>query len=541
MKLITGSVRNKLLAIISVGLMLVGISVALTFRASWVGIDQIEQIGVHEIKSERTVMKMNLLFKKQVQEWKNTLLRGNDPEQFKKYWGRFQATEATIQKMGGDLAGQLTNHEAEAKVNEFLAAHKSMGGSYRQAVEKFKAANFDSKVGDKAVKGIDRAPTKLLETAAELIGINVSTGIDSSIASARSLMEKGTLLVLILFIGVGAGVVWFVQNQVVAPAIKLRDFLVQLAQGDFSRQLSCDSKDEFGQIADSANTVQRNLGGIISQLQDSSSQLGKSSADLSSISQNNMQLLNRQTSETEQVATAMTEMTATIQEIAKSAVETASQAKHADSLSKDGSEVVSKAANSIRELASRINSTTDMVRAVESDSMEIGSVLDVIQSIAEQTNLLALNAAIEAARAGEQGRGFAVVADEVRTLASRTQHSTQEIQAMIERLQTGTKSASEAMELGGQMVEETVKLAENAGDSLVKITEAVVIISDSNMQIANAAEEQGAVAEDVNRNVVTISDLAREIQDSGNLTDNASAETAGLASQMHEIAMRFNT
>jgi methyl-accepting chemotaxis protein len=247
----------------------------------------------------------------------------------------------------------------------------------------------------------------------------------------------------------------------------------------------------------------------------------------------------QQQSETSQVVTAMNEMTATVQEVARHATEAAAAASNADHASVDGKKVVLSTMNAIEALSSEVHSAANVISQLEKDSENIGTVLDVIKGIAEQTNLLALNAAIEAARAGEQGRGFAVVADEVRTLASRTQQSTQEIQTMIENLQVGAQSAVKVMDESRAKAEDSVSQAAKAGGSLEEITHSVSQINDMNTQIATAAEEQSAVAEEINRNIVNISEIVDRTADGANQTSIASEELASLAAQLQQLVNQF--
>lgn len=247
----------------------------------------------------------------------------------------------------------------------------------------------------------------------------------------------------------------------------------------------------------------------------------------------------RQQLETDQIATAINEMTATVQEVARSATDAANAAAQADQEANNGKNVVAKTVSSIQTLAENVEEAADVIQKLEVDTTEIGGVLDVIKGIADQTNLLALNAAIEAARAGEQGRGFAVVADEVRTLASRTQESTEEINGMIEKLQTGAKNAVNVMETGRQLAQNGVEQASMAGQSLQSITQSVATINDMNTQIAGAAEEQSKVAEEINRNVVNISQVADETANNVSQVADKSAELGNLALALNTEVERF--
>jgi len=330
-----------------------------------------------------------------------------------------------------------------------------------------------------------------------------------------------------------------VQRSVLNPVFKIKDYLGKLAQGDFSKQLNWNSNDEFGEMAEDAELVSTQLGAVILEIQKVSESLVENSGKLASINDDNLQLLTNQQTETNQVATAMTEMAAAVQDVSRSATQTAQQANDADELAAKGGRTVDQVVAAIQALTSEVREIDAIISSVDAHSIEIGSVLDVIQGIAEQTNLLALNAAIEAARAGEQGRGFAVVADEVRSLATRTKDSTQEIQAVIERLQQGTHKAVDAIRQGEQRASETLGTAEQAGDALHKITHAVSQISDSNTQIASAVEQQGIVAEEVNRNVVSISDMSNRVLDSGKSTAQTGLQLQSVANELIELANRF--
>jgi methyl-accepting chemotaxis protein len=335
-------------------------------------------------------------------------------------------------------------------------------------------------------------------------------------------------------------IIVFINKQVIGPANKLKVFLGELAQGNFKQEFKCVSRDEFGEIATSAQSVQQQLGELIGNISHMAEKLANDAEQLSMFSGKNLKIIDDQNTQSEMVAVSMNEMTTTIQDVARNAMETANQANDADSQAREGNAIVNQVLTSINNLAQEVGNTAKAVLSVEQGATEIGSVTDVINGIAEQTNLLALNAAIEAARAGEQGRGFAVVADEVRTLAARTQQSTEEIRSMIEKLQKGTRTAAQAMNLGQEKVAETEALASQADASLARITESVSSISAANMQIASAAEEQGAVSEEVNRNVSSIRDLASEVHDIARNTDTASHQLADLATQLKGMTARFS-
>jgi len=250
-------------------------------------------------------------------------------------------------------------------------------------------------------------------------------------------------------------------------------------------------------------------------------------------------VVHQQQSEVNQVATAMNEMSATVQEVASNASHAAQAAQDASEQAGEGLKVVDHTISSINNLANAVEEASGVINQLESDTDNIGVVLEVIRGISEQTNLLALNAAIEAARAGEQGRGFAVVADEVRTLASRTQESTLEIRSMIESLQSGSTQAVEVMTKGKEQAAISVGHAQKAGESLNGITQAVSSISDMNTQIATAAEEQTAVAEEINQNIVNISQLGEQAVSGAQQTSDASEELARLSNELQMMVGQF--
>ena len=335
------------------------------------------------------------------------------------------------------------------------------------------------------------------------------------------------------------GLVLVVGRMVLAPAGNLVRDMGRLAGGDFAHTIAVHSQDEIGQLAASAEQLRSSLHSAMQQVAQSATRLAQESAHLSKVSEGTTEGVSAQQQETDMVATAINEMTATVAEVARSAANAADAPAKADQEALDGKRLVAAAIDQIDTLATEIERTADTINTLAADSGNISGVLDVIRGIAEQTNLLALNAAIEAARAGEQGRGFAVVADEVRTLASRTQQSTQEIQGMIERLQSGTRGAVAAMKQTQGHAQETVSQAARAGTALDGITAAVTRINEMNTQIASAAEEQGAVAEEINRNVSNISHVAETSAHGAQQITHASGELSQLAHRLQQMIGRF--
>ncbi len=340
-----------------------------------------------------------------------------------------------------------------------------------------------------------------------------------------------TLLIAYLFMGFYGTVMDSIKNIMHAAD--------QLAAGDLTTRIQLQARDEMKQIADSFNKMTSQFANVISQISSSSQQVAASSEELSAVTEQTSQNIYQQQSQTDQVATAMNEMTATVQEVSQNIANAANAAQEANSQTADGRKVVDSAVNAIKSLANRIDNTAEVIHQLEQDSEAIVTVLDVIRGVAEQTNLLALNAAIEAARAGEQGRGFAVVADEVRTLAGRTQQSTTEINGIIEKLQTGSHKAVEVMNLSRDETRAVVEQASQAGQTLATISEAVSRINDMSTQIASAAEQQNAVADEINRNIVNITQIAEQTSSGAKQTSGASEDLARLAASLQSLVGQF--
>ena len=313
----------------------------------------------------------------------------------------------------------------------------------------------------------------------------------------------------------------------------------RIAEGDLSRSVEVVSKDEVAEMLLSLEQMRIKLVNVIDGIDGSSATLSSASEELAAASEETSQSVYQQKQETEQLAAAMNEMAATVQEVVCSTTSAAEAAQEAMDESENGRTAVSETIGSIKLLADEVQRSSAAITKLGGESDNIGMVLDVIRGIAEQTNLLALNAAIEAARAGEQGRGFAVVADEVRTLATRTHDSTQEIQSMIERLQVGARDSVQMMDESRKQMDESMRKATEAGTVLEAVLGAVTRITDMNHQIASAAEQQSAVTEELNHNILTISDVADQNACTSNQTAQASTELAETAVKLKEMISTF--
>jgi len=330
-----------------------------------------------------------------------------------------------------------------------------------------------------------------------------------------------------------------ITRSIVGPMSRGLDVAETIAAGDLTESIDTSGKDEVSQLLNSLALMQENLRSAISQIANSSTQLASATEELSSVAEDASRSLQEQTDEVQQAASAVTEMTAAVEEVARNATETSEFSGESAAATNEGRGKVKQTVESIQFLTDEVGKTSIEINGLASQARDIGKVMDVILAIAEQTNLLALNAAIEAARAGEAGRGFAVVADEVRALAHRTQTSTKEIETIITNIQAGTSSAVASMEESSGRATKTLDVAKAAGEALDRIAEGIDDISERNQVIASAAEEQASVAREVDRNLIKISDIATQSAAGANQTSASSDELSRLAVELNTLVGRF--
>lgn len=490
------------------------------------------------VRAAQLIDEANLQFRGQVQEWKNVLLRGRQAEAQTKYWSQFEAQERAVQDILGRL-GSVAEGELKDRVERLREEHRRLGTAYRQGRQRFLEAGADPIAGDQAVTGIDRATTAQMQALRDELHQASDLHSSSISAEARRTMLLGSLVLIGASLAVALLSLWLVNRNLVRPVQRLIEHIAQLSHGDFGERIEIRRKDELGKLALAANTLRDFLVDIFDRLRRSTRDLDSASGSLNAIASLMAAGTREQFSRTDQVATAMQEMSATAQEVARYAGDAARAADEADDSAQRGEDVMEETIRSIGEMRKEIDHTVEVIRQLESDSGRIGKVLDVIRGIAEQTNLLALNAAIEAARAGDAGRGFAVVADEVRTLAQRTAESIAEIHQIIDTVQNGAVNAARAIESGQSRSEAGAEQVANAGTMLRQITASVESIRDMNRQIATAAEEQTAVAEDISRNLTEIASIASSNQEQVEQTEAASRDLHGLSAQLGDALQRL--
>ncbi|MDH5485356.1 MAG: methyl-accepting chemotaxis protein [Gammaproteobacteria bacterium] len=354
-----------------------------------------------------------------------------------------------------------------------------------------------------------------------------------------SITSRQYFITSILIIFVGLGILFAFTKQALSRLPGAINKITQITNGDLTSSIHSNKKDEIGQLLDAVETMRQQLVSIITQIHQTSSQLTATSATLTQATAKSNDYSSRQQSETQQVAASMNEMTATIQEVVRNINITAGTASDTDTESESGRQIVNQSIQDIRQLSDQLENAAMTIQQLENDSETITTVLDVIRGIAEQTNLLALNAAIEAARAGEQGRGFAVVADEVRALASRTQESTAEINQMLEKVLNGSRKAVEVTTICQQQAQSVVEQTAGVDKSLTSIASSVREISDMSNQIATATEEQAAVSEEINNNINHIEEMSQHTVESMNELTHTGQELTQLANQLDDMIQHF--
>ncbi|SFI95346.1 methyl-accepting chemotaxis protein [Pseudomonas syringae] len=385
--------------------------------------------------------------------------------------------------------------------------------------------------------------TRLLDDAVNgLVQMNIDEAANSGKESEDSYQSGLTFVIFIIAAATLATIVLAVlfTKSIVAP---LRDMLRvndTIAKGDLRSVITVTGKDEFSDLMRSTQVMQNNLRDTIRLIGDSSTQLASAAEEMNAVTEESSRGLLRQNNEIDQAATAVNQMTAAVDEVARNAAAASDAAKASDQSTRTGAARVTSTVDAIEKLSKTVQSTSVDVERLAVQSKDISKVLEVIRTIAEQTNLLALNAAIEAARAGEQGRGFAVVADEVRALAHRTQTSTQEIEKMIGDILTGTAQATKAMSESCDQADGTLTIAHEAGAALTLIAKAINEINEMNLMIATASEQQAQVARSVDGNLMSIRDLSIQSATGANQTAAASSELSVLAADMNKLVARFS-
>ncbi|MCO5786917.1 methyl-accepting chemotaxis protein [Pseudomonas sp. G11-1] len=409
------------------------------------------------------------------------------------------------------------------------------------------AVELDAGNRERALQILDQQLNPIADAAtAQLIQLETLIIAGANTAAAQSEQSyqsaiRQVILAIVIATALTLLLAWLLTRSIIAPIRQALQVSEVIATGNLTQQIHVTGRDEAARLLRALADMQGKLRNTIQGIANSSSQLASAAEELNAVTEDATRSLQRQNDEIQQAATAVNEMSAAVEEVAGNAVQTSEQSQSTAASANQGGEQIAQTQISMQQLSDNIHSTAKEVEALASHAQHISGVLDVIRAVAEQTNLLALNAAIEAARAGEHGRGFAVVADEVRALAHRTQQSTAEIEAMIGNIQQGSERTVAAMQISDTMAASTRQQSQQAGDAFALVSAAVSQINERNLVIASAAEEQAQVANEVDRNLVNIRDLSTQTAAGAEQTSAASRELSRLAVELNELVTRFQT
>ncbi|XKV49397.1 methyl-accepting chemotaxis protein [Pseudomonas sp. nanlin1] len=442
-----------------------------------------------------------------------------------------KSAQAALDQLDAALSGVDRAQPALPGERERLAQLRAALQEYRGAVLHFKAA----------MAGVVNARAQMTQQGNDVLRVSdelyAQQIVFRDLDSQRANTVQVSVALLALLFGVLAA--WLITRQITRPLQQTMAVVARIASGDLTQTVHVERRDELGILQQGVGRMGKTLRELIGGIRDSVTQIASAAEELSAVTEQTSAGVNSQKVETDQVATAMLEMSATVQEVAQNAEQASRAATEADEQAQAGDKVVGEAIAQIELLSSEVTRSTQAMANLQGQTDKIGSVMDVIKAVAEQTNLLALNAAIEAARAGEAGRGFAVVADEVRGLAQRTQQSTTEIATLVASLQAGSQQVSKAMQSSRGLTDSSVQLTRDAGTSLAHIAKTVSGIQGMNQQIAAAAEQQSAVAEEISRSIIKVRDVAEQTAEASDETAASSVELARLGGHLQSLVGHF--
>ncbi|WP_324746278.1 methyl-accepting chemotaxis protein [Pseudomonas veronii] len=458
-----------------------------------------------------------------------------------------QEAQTRIAVLIDKVRAAQAGYSALPSVPEEAALYKTFVGTldnYLTAQAEMLALSQQNKVDEMRAlinTRIKNGTDQMGEQLNKLIALNSAGAKQASERAGRSYDSaiSGIVVVAVAAALLTVLLAWLLTRSIVTPLRKAVEVAQTIAGGDLSKVIEDDGKDEPARLISALSAMQTNLRQTIQHIAGSATQLASAAEELSAVTEEASKGLQQQNNEIDQAATAVNEMTAAVEEVARNAVSTSEASTQSNQAAREGRDRVVETVGAIQTMTQDVQNTSLLIEGLATQGRDIGKVLDVIRAIAEQTNLLALNAAIEAARAGEAGRGFAVVADEVRALAHRTAQSTQEIEKMVAGIQNGTGEAVQSMQQSNQRTHNTLEMARAAGVALEQITQSISLINERNLVIASASEEQAQVSREVDRNLVNIRDLATQSAAGANQTSAASHELSRLAVDLNAMVARF--
>ncbi|OWQ38583.1 methyl-accepting chemotaxis protein [Pseudomonas lactis] len=468
------------------------------------------------------------------------LLTNREPDVQQKTLEAFELRNQQIRTAQGIYEKLISSTEERNAYNEYVR----LLGQYRQIEERMKSLSRANQVNE--LRSL--LNTELLDNSEQVNAVLTRLlDINNNDANATNQRAKDQydmafdLVVGLLLVATALTLLfaWLLTRSITLPIAQALEAAEEVAEGNLTRPITVDGNDEAGRLLAAMAKMQHKLRDTLQRIAGSATQLASAAEELNAVTDESARGLTQQNNEIEQAATAVNEMTSAVEEVARNAVSTSEASRNATTSAGDGRDLVQETVSAIERMSTDVQATASLIGDLANESRDIGKVLDVIRGLADQTNLLALNAAIEAARAGEAGRGFAVVADEVRALAHRTQQSTSEIERMIGSIQTGTEHAVDSMRNSTERAESTLNIARGAGLSLDTINTAIVEINERNLVIASAAEEQAQVAREVDRNLVNIRDLSVQSATGASQTSAASGELSRLAVDLNGMVGRF--
>jgi len=531
------SLSKKLLSIISIAIAAALLVALIAITNINQGFNSYDQIFKSELTAERTALTLNIEFKRQVQEWKNVLIRGKDPKQLKKYWGKFKKQEDKVQNISSDLILMLRNYPKELKIaQDFKTNHLQMGKKYKVGFDAFSTSNFNIKTGDKAVSGIDRKPSaqvELLSNTLAEISQNQRTAVSDKVQ--QSIIWSLSALILVLVV-IAVAASSLINKLIISPLLTLINNVSELAQGKIISDITINRKDELGDLGNATQALKEFLSTLSNQLKGATVSLTDSSQNLHTVAENLNENSNTQTRQSQEAQAAVSTMKELANDSSTRVEQTAQASNHSQKIAIESQDAMHLTLTGVDKLVLDIDSASSAIESLASQTEQVNSVLVVIQGIAEQTNLLALNAAIEAARAGEQGRGFAVVADEVRNLAQKTHVSTEEIQKVLLNVTTGTNEAVKAIKGGKNQsnhIQETITKANEkltiAVDSISEIHQLNKLVSSAMVEQQSSSQQVDNLIEEINAKVADNAGQVTQATQASNQIMNVVDDFKGLS------------